>query len=103
MKTFLNSKIAAMRAPGFVDPSSFIRAHRLHHQRGVVYPLTDRVAEPAWLRILRKFPPVGPDHAPDLVKFVQQHHLRRCLQNLRLAEFVNVFSWHSLRIAEENR
>src|SRR5665213_2139238 len=102
MEALLDAHILAVWATRFIEPRAAIHANRLRHKRGIVFPFTDRIAEPSRLRIPRKRPPVGPDLAPEVFVLIQDERLRLFVEDVRIPQFVQIDARHALRIAVDH-
>src|SRR4029077_20543608 len=82
VEAFLDAESIAMRAARVIDPGSFVQSSGLNHERVVINPLADRVAEPTRLGIFGDLAPVCPDDSPHPAKLIQHIYCHGRLEDL---------------------
>src|SRR4029077_4352632 len=83
----------AGRATSFVKPEFLIPRYpsRPDDQCAIVRPLTNRISVILGLRnIFGELSSVRPDHAPNLLKFIQDHYLVLGLKDLRVSDLIKI-------------
>ena len=99
MVTLHNAQLIAVRVAGIIEPRPVIGADGFHDKRVIVFPMADRVAVPARVRIFGKLPAIGPDDAPSLLEHVEHEDRLGRVQDLNRTQFVQNDPRESRRIA----
>src|ERR1700680_4051756 len=118
MVRFFHLHGIALGKARIIEPSPIvIESIRLDYKRVVIDPLADRISPPTRfgrkrigavspgrvLGILRQISPIGPDLAPAVLKFIQDHYVGWGLQDFACPEIMQIDAREATWITLENR